>query len=139
MRQAIKFSLIGVLLFAASAQGNTIKTADLRDEVNDFLGRELAAHLGAISTLDPPPDRVLGVATTGEFSWGTFMRSLAAYADTTGKHELAGRDLAKWVGQIGLIEARAGSKAFSQTVCGAGVAPFRTRSEDQRTLAKLDA
>ena len=114
MRQAIKFSLIGVLLFAATAQANTIKTAALRDEVNDFLGRELAAHLSAISTLNPPPDRVLSVPTTGEFSWGTFMRSLAAYADTTGKRELAGRDLAKWVGQIGLIESRAGSKAFSQ-------------------------
>ncbi len=101
-------------MFAASVQANTIKTAELRDEVNDFLGRELAAHLSAISTLDPPPDRVLGVPTTGEFSWGTFMRSLAAYAETTGKRELAGRDLAKWVGQIGLIEARAGSKAFSQ-------------------------
>jgi hypothetical protein len=97
-----------------SAQANTIKTAALRDEVNEFLGRELAVHLGAISTLDPPPDRVLGVPTTGEFSWGTFMRSLAAYAETTGKRELAGRDLAKWVGQIGLIESRAGSKAFSQ-------------------------
>jgi len=121
LRQAVKFSLIGVLLFVASVQAstiktaaNTIKTAALREEVNEFLGRELAAHLSAISTLDPPPDRVLGVPTTGEFSWGTFMRSLAAYAETTGKRELAGRDLAKWVGQIGLIEARAGSKAFSQ-------------------------
>ena len=42
------------------------------------------------------------------------MRSLAAYAETTGNRELAGRDIAKWVGQIGLIESRAGSKAFSQ-------------------------
>lgn len=89
-------------------------TASLRDEVNTFLGKELAAHLSAIKSLDPPPDRILGVPTTGEFSWGTFMRSLAAYAETTGNRELAGRDLAKWVGQIGLIESRAGSKAFSQ-------------------------
>ncbi len=102
------------MLLAVTAQANSVSTAALREEVNDFLGRELAAHLGAIKTLDPPPDRVLGVPTTGEFSWGTFMRSLAAYADTTGKRELAGRDLAKWVGQIGLIESRAGSKAFSQ-------------------------
>src|SRR5262245_39992465 len=92
----------------------TIKTADLRSGVDDFLSKELAVHLGAIQSLDPPPDRVLGVPTTGEFSWGTFMRSLAAYADSSGQRELAGRDLAKWVGQIGLIEARAGSKAFSQ-------------------------
>ena len=66
-----------------------------------FLGKELAAHLSAIKSLDPPPERILGVPTTGEFSWGTFMRSLAAYAETTGNRELAGRDLAKWVGQIG--------------------------------------
>ncbi len=82
--------------------------------MNTFLGKELAAHLSAIKSLDPPPDRILGVPTTGEYSWGTFMRSLAAYAETTGNRELAGRDLAKWVGQIGLIESRAGSKAFSQ-------------------------
>jgi hypothetical protein len=99
-----------------SANGSTppIKTIALRTEVNDFLARELAVHLSAIKNMDPPPERILGVPTTGEFSWGTFMRSLAAYADTTGKRELAGRDLAKVVGQIGLIEARKGSKAFSQ-------------------------
>ncbi len=100
--------------FTAQAQASTVSSASLREEVNSFLGRELAVHLGAIKTLEPPPDRVLGVPTTGEFSWGTFMRSLAAYAETTGNRELAGRDLAKWVGQIGLIESRAGSKAFSQ-------------------------
>jgi hypothetical protein len=98
----------------ATAQANTVSTATLRDEVNTFLGRELAVHLAAIKSLDPPPERVLGVPTTGEFSWGTFMRSLAAYSEATGQRELDGRDLAKWVGQIGLIESRAGSKAFSQ-------------------------
>jgi len=102
------------LLVSAQARANTVTTASLRDEVNSFLGKELAAHLSAINSLDPPPDRILGVPTTGEYSWGTFMRSLAAYAETTGNRELAGRDLAKWVGQIGLIESRAGSKAFSQ-------------------------
>ena len=97
-----------------TAQARTVTTSTLRDEVNTFLGKELAAHLAAIKSLDPPPDRILGVPTTGEYSWGTFMRSLAAYAETTGNRELAGRDLAKTVGQIGLIESRAGSKAFSQ-------------------------
>jgi hypothetical protein len=91
-----------------------VTTASLRDDVNTFLGKELAAHLSAIKSLDPPPDQILGVPTTGEYSWGTFMRSLAAYSETTGNRELVGRDLAKWVGQIGLIESRAGSKAFSQ-------------------------
>jgi hypothetical protein len=106
---------LGLLCWlTATAQANTVSTATLREDVNTFLGQELAVHLGAIKSLDPPPERVLGVPTTGEFSWGTFMRSLAAYAESTGQRELAGRDLAKWVGQIGLIESRAGSKAFSQ-------------------------
>ena len=97
-----------------TAQANTVSTATLREDVNTFLGKELAVHLSAIKSLDPPPERVLGVPTTGEYSWGTFMRSLAAYAETTGQRDLAGRDIAKWVGQIGLIESRADSKAFSQ-------------------------
>jgi len=97
-----------------TAQARTVTTVSLRDEVNTFLGKELAAHLNAIKSLDPPPDRILGVPTTGEFSWGTFMRALAAYAETTGQKELAGRDLVKVIGQIGLIEARNGSKTFSQ-------------------------
>ncbi len=108
------FICVICVTLCVTAQARTVTTASLRDEVNTFLGKELAAHLSAIKSLDPPPDRILGVPTTGEFSWGTFMRSLAAYAETTGNRELAGRDLAKWVGQIGLIESRAGSKAFSQ-------------------------
>ena len=110
-------SVVCVLLLCcltARTQANTVSTATLRDDVNTFLGKELAVHLGAIKSLDPPPERVLGVPTTGEYSWGTFMRSLAAYAESTGQRELAGRDLARWVGQIGLIESSAGGKAFSQ-------------------------
>jgi len=97
-----------------AAGTGVVNTDDFHADVQNFLEKELTAHLGAIATMDPPPDRVLGVPTTGEFSWGTFMRSLAAYADTSRKTELGGRDIAKWVGQIGLVEARAGSKAFSQ-------------------------
>lgn len=108
------FICVICVTLCVTVQARTVTTSSLRDEVNTFLGKELAAHLSAIKSLDPPPDRILGVPTTGEFSWGTFMRSLAAYAETTGNRELAGRDLAKWVGQIGLIESRAGSKAFSQ-------------------------
>jgi hypothetical protein len=113
--------LVGLLIDHAvvarsvlTASEDSIQVDTFRSEVQEFLDKELAAHLGAITTVSPPPDRVLGVPTTGEFSWGTFMRSLAAYSDVSGKRELAGRDLAKWVGQIGLIEAHAGSKAFSQ-------------------------
>jgi len=91
-----------------------VKSSDVRAEINSFLGKELAVHLADIKTLNPPPDRVVGALSTGEFSWGTFMRALAAYAETTGQRELAGRNLAKWVGKIGLIEAKGGGKAFSQ-------------------------
>src|ERR1044072_7050490 len=101
--KSVFLCVICVTVFV-TAQASTVTTASLRDEVNTFLGKELAAHLSAIKSLDPPPDQVLGVPTTGEFSWGTFMRSLAEYAETTGNRQLAGRDLAKLVGQIGLIE-----------------------------------
>lgn len=99
---------------ALVSSSRLVQTEDFNSDVQKFLDKELTAHLGAIASLNPPPNRVLGVPTTGEFSWGTFMRSLAAYSDISGKRELAGRDVAKWVGQIGLVEAHAGSKAFSQ-------------------------
>ncbi len=99
---------------SVTANTKTVAAADLHKEVNDFLAKELSAHLSDIKTLQPPPARVVGTPTTGEFSWGTFMYALARYANTTGQRELAGRDLAKLVGQIGLIEAKAGSKTFSQ-------------------------
>jgi hypothetical protein len=99
---------------SVTANTITVAAADLHKEVNDFLAKELSAHLADIKTLQPPPARVVGTPTTGEFSWGTFMYALARYANTTGQRELAGRDLAKLVGQIGLIEAKAGSKTFSQ-------------------------
>jgi len=114
MRSAFLGVICVTLCVAVQARANTVTTATLRDEVNTFLGKELAAHLSAIKSLDPPPERILGVPTTGEFSWGTFMRALAAYADTSGQKELAGQDLIKVIGRIGLIEAQNGSKTFSQ-------------------------
>ena len=72
------------------------------------------AHLAGIPTLKPPPERVLGARTVGEFSWGTFMRALAAIAQHADARTLANRDVAEWIGRMGLVEARAGSKTFSQ-------------------------
>ena len=86
----------------------------LTGEIDRFLLHEATAHFAAIPSLDPPPDRVLGARTVGEFSWGTFMRALAAIAQHAKAPTLADRDVAQWVGRMGLIEARAGSKAFSQ-------------------------
>lgn len=104
----------GALSRSPGSELGAVQTAALRADVNDFLTRELAAHLAEIKTFVPPPSRVFGALTTGEFSWGTFMYALARYANTTGQRELAGRNLAKWVGQIGLIESRSGAKTFSQ-------------------------
>ncbi|HEY6190555.1 MAG TPA: hypothetical protein VIW80_23085 [Pyrinomonadaceae bacterium] len=99
---------------AGSPAKGTVDAGVLRAEVLDFLDRELAAHLGDIKSLDPAPDRVLGAGTTGEYTWGTFMRALAAYAELSGKHTLAGRELAREVGRIGLLEQRLGGTRFSQ-------------------------
>lgn len=91
-----------------------VAAAALDGEIRGFLDREMGAHLGAIRSLDPPPDRVFGALTTGEFSWGTFMRSLAAYAQLSGATTVAGRNLPRAVAEIGLLEARLGGTRFSQ-------------------------
>ncbi len=95
-------------------RGGTISIAEFKSEITEFLGSELAAHLKAIDSLNHPPDKIYGAGTTGEFSWGTFMRALAAYAELSGASELAGRDLAREVAQIGLLEHRLGGTRFSQ-------------------------
>jgi hypothetical protein len=100
----------------ANAAGS-VDAAALRDEVSDFLGAELAAHLGDIKSLEPAPDRVLGAGSSGEYTWGTWARAIGAYAELTGKRTLAGRDLAREVGQIGLLEHRLGGTRFSQLYC----------------------
>ena len=94
--------------------GPELDARTLTAGIDQFLVREATAHFAAIPTLDPPPDRVLGARTVGEFSWGTFMRALAAIAQHAKAPTLADRDVPQWVGRMGLIEARAGSKAFSQ-------------------------
>src|ERR1700758_830989 len=77
------FALLGAVHSCeaqATADSTQIKTADLNKEIQDFLARQVGAHVEDIKTLDPPPDHVVGALTTGEFSWGTFMRALAAYS-----------------------------------------------------------
>lgn len=103
-----------------------ISTAELKSEVRDFMAREIAAHFGNIKTLDPPPDRVFNAQTVGEFSWGSFMRALAVQADLGGTHEIAGKDSAKWIGQMGLIESRQGGKAFAQMYAAMALRHFGT-------------
>jgi hypothetical protein len=96
------------------ASPQDVSTAQLSKDVSEFLGRELAAHVADIRSLDPPQEHVVGELTVGEFSWGSFMRSLASYSALSGSRTIAGRDVSKFVGQIGLIEANHGGKAFAQ-------------------------
>lgn len=92
----------------------SVSTAALKVEVRNFTAREIAAHFGEIKTLNPPPEKIFGALTVGEFSWGSFMRALAAQADIGGNRAIAGKDAARAIGEMGLIEARSGGKAFAQ-------------------------
>jgi hypothetical protein len=99
---------------SVSSDSNLVTVASLDSEVRGFLAKELTAHLAPIRSLDPPPERVNGALTTGEFTWGTFMRALAAYAQLSGATTLADRDLPRVIGDIGLLEVRLGGTRFSQ-------------------------
>ncbi len=110
----MKLALAAAALLGAATPATAASTAALRDEVRAFLRRELESHVAAIGTLDPPPARVHGALTTGEFSWGTFQRAIAAWADTSGEPALAGRDLAQLCGRLGLIENARGGDSFAQ-------------------------
>jgi len=89
-------------------------TAALKADVDAFFDREVPAHLQAIPAEGPLPDRVYGALTTGEFSWGTFVRSLAAYAETRQTRTVGGRDVVPLIARVGVIESANGSKAFAQ-------------------------
>ena len=125
---------------ASSAGGNrsatssfaTVTVLTVRNEVTEFLTQELSAHLADIKSLDPPPEKVVGTSTAGEFSWGTFMYALARFANTTGQSQLAGQDLAKVVGRIGLIEAKSGAKTFSQLYAALALRNFGTDLKTNR-------
>ena len=131
MNDMLKASLLLLLTFPllvppAGAAGRqkvssnepaTVDAAALREEVKDFLGAEVAAHLADIRSLDSQPERVLGAGSTGEYTWGTWARALAAYAEMSGERTLAGRDIAREVGRVGLLEERLGSTRFSQLYC----------------------
>ena len=109
----------------------------LTTEIDQFLAREAAVHFAAIPTLDPPPDRVLGARTVGEFSWGTFMRALAVVAQHGNTPTLANRDVPQWVGRMGLIEARAGSKAFSQLYAALALSQYGEQLDRNPVWQKL--
>ena len=109
-----------------NATNAQVPTADLNQEIRDFLGREITTHIADIKSLDPPQERVVGALTTGDFSWGTFMRAVAAYSELSGAKTIAGRDVPTLIGKIGLIESRQGGKTFAQLYAALALRHFGT-------------
>ena len=116
----------------ARPRSEPVSAADLDAEVLNFFNQEFAAHLAFIKSYDPAPDKVFSLGTTGEYTWGSFMNAVGAYFGLTGKQNLADRDLAREVGQIGLLEYRLKSTRFSQLY---GVLALRSFGTDLKTNA----
>ncbi len=115
MRYVLSFVFLFSLSLPAQQNSSENVSADrFSSEVTSFLGREIAAHAADVHSLDPPQDRVVGVLTTGDFSWGTFMRAVASYSALSGERTISGKDVPKFIGQIGLIESKHGGKTFAQ-------------------------
>jgi hypothetical protein len=112
----------------ASAQTNpsatTISTSDLDVQIREFLKKEISAHVKDIKTLAPPPDRIVGALTTGEFSWGTFMRTLGAYSEFSGARTIDGRDVPQMIGQMAQVELSRGGKAWAQLYAAMALESF---------------
>jgi hypothetical protein len=106
--------LTPALAAAAPKPAETVSTAQFVSEVTRVLETEMAAHVAAVQTLDPPQPTVLGVPTKGDFTWGSFLRALADVAALSHARSIAGRDVPQLLGKLGLIEARLGGKTFAQ-------------------------
>jgi hypothetical protein len=101
-----------------------IQAAELDQQIRTFLQREVTAHVSDIKTLDPPPDRVVGALTIGEFSWGTFMRTLGAYAQFAGTKTIADRDVPQMIGAMAQIELGHGGKTWAQLYAAMALESF---------------
>src|ERR1700676_5581222 len=82
------------------ADAPQIQTSELDQQIREFLQREVTAHISDIKSLNPPPDHVVGALTTGEFSWGTFMRTLGVYSEFAGLKTIAGHDVPQMIGNM---------------------------------------
>src|SRR5467141_4138317 len=132
VRNIIGLGLFGLLGVASAGTGQTsgppvqVKTTDLDREIREFLDCQVAAHVQDIKSLDPPPDRVVGALATGEFSWGTFMRALAAYSDLAKTRTVAGRDVVPMIAKMGRIELHQGGKTWAQLYAALALQHFGT-------------
>ena len=119
------------------AVNEAVQASAMDAEIRTFLGRELAAHLAPITSLDPPPERVNGALTTGEYTWGTFMRALAAYAQMSKATTLGTRDLPRTIGDIGLLEVRLKGTRFSQLYAALSLRHYGTDLSTNRLWQAL--
>ncbi len=110
----------------AHPEAPQIQTSTLDQQIRDFLQREVTAHVADIKTLDPPPDRVVGALTTGEFSWGTFMRTLGAYTEFVGTKTIANHDIPQMIGKMAQIELNRGGKTWAQLYAAMALESFGT-------------
>src|SRR5712691_3786277 len=110
----------------AHPEAPQIETSTLDQQVRDFLQREITAHVADIKSIDPPPGRVVGALTTGEFSWGTFMRTLGAYAEFAGTKTIANHDIPQMIGKMAQIELNRGGKTSTQLYAAMALESFGT-------------
>jgi hypothetical protein len=95
-------------------ESREVFTATLDQDIRTFLKNEVTAHVADIKSLDPPPDRVVGALTTGEFSWGTFMRTLGDYSAFASANTIGGHDIPLMIGKMAQIELSRGGKTWAQ-------------------------
>jgi hypothetical protein len=110
----------------SQAAPSQIYAADFNQQVRSFLQTEVTAHVADIKSLDPPPDRVLGALTTGEFSWGSFMRALGAYSECFGTRTIAGHDVPEMIAKMAQIELSDGGKTWAQLYAAMALQSFGT-------------
>jgi hypothetical protein len=103
-----------------------IDASDLDRQVRGFLQSEVTAHVADIKTLDPAPERVVGALTTGEFSWGSFMRTLGAYSECFETTTIAGHDVPGMIEQMARIELSHGGKTWAQLYAAMALQSFGT-------------
>ena len=101
-------------LCPAQSVRSSISVSILDKEVKDFLDKEVLAHLDEIKSYNPPPGKVFVAETTGEYTWGNFMYALGGYSSLFGASKAGTHDLAREVGEIGLLEYRLKGTRFSQ-------------------------
>jgi len=130
---------LGAPIYAQAEIAAEVKTSELDRRVSGFLQKEIAAHVADIKSLDPAPDRVEGALTTGEFSWGTFMRAVAADAKLTGSSTIAERNVPEMLGRMARIELERGGKTWAQLYAAMALLDFGTDLRQNALWKSLSA